>query len=340
MNELVKEFLNKGILLSPNVINEIKKDDIDEIISKIGSNDVVLTKELYNFFKRGPTVNVIFEYKKNKRLRKITDFLEFYNNRLNFLRDVLKEKMKLKDITSINKLGYGTKAALIGMIRDVEDNGFRIEDTTGSIFCLSKEKVLEDEVIGVKGEVVKNGFLVEKIYYPDIPLDRGVKLADEDCYALFVEKLDEKPSRLPSYIFTFTIRRDLLKLKTEIITTNGNAPYPNVYSLNEPFMVDIKGIRVFVLKMNWIDELKNKLGLNDSKSIIIQLLRKRHFLPYKFVDGDPYLLRDIPDIIVISGLNEQFFFNYKGVSVISLSGKNGYLVNLKNREYETENHHS
>ncbi|MCD6398814.1 MAG: hypothetical protein J7L08_02730 [Candidatus Aenigmarchaeota archaeon] len=332
---IVNEFLKRGFLVSPDVIDIIKDKNIDDITSKLGYTDIVLTKNLYNYVTRGPSVKIISEYKKDTSPKRITYFLDFYNNRLNVLRNILKEKVEFKDTTSINKLNYGSEATIIGMVRDIRENGFKIEDSTGSVFCITSEKVLEDEVLGLKGKVEKDGFLVNKIYYPDISLNKKVNLTKDDAFVLFTEKLNKTPSHEYSYIFTFETNRGILRdLKTEVVTTGSEVNYPNIYTPTEPFLVDIKGVKIFVLKIKWIEDLKKKLNENDPKKIITTLLRKRHFYPFEFISGDPYLLKDVPDIVFVSGLGEHFFLNYKGVSIVSVEGERGFIVNLKDREYK------
>jgi len=333
--DIIDDFLKRGVLVSPDVIDSLKKENIDDIVSKLSSGDVVLTKTLYNYITRGPTVKIIKEYKKDLSPKRITYFLDFYNNRLNVLRDILKEKVEFKNTTSINKLNYGSEATIIGMVRDVAENGFKMDDSTGSVFCITNESVLEDEVLGLKGKVEKSGFLVSKVYYPDISLNKKVNLTEDDVFVLFTEKLNKIPSHEYSYIFTFAINKGILRdLKTEVVTTGNNVNYPNIYTLEEPFIVDIKGVKIFTLKINWIEDLKKKLKEDDPKKIMIQLLRKRHFFPFEFVVGDPYLLKDVPDIVFVSGLGESFFLNYKGVSVVSVADGKEFLVNLKDRDYK------
>lgn len=330
---IVKEFLKRGYLISPQILSQIKEEDVDKLISKLSPKDVILTKELYQFLTKKTKIKVLYEYKKKGGVRKIDYFIDFYNNRLKILRPFLEKKIKTNDILLINKLSYGTNATIIGMIRDVRENGFEIEDSTGHIGCISDEKLLEDEVVALKGTVKREGFIVEKIYYPDIPLTNKVNLTKDDCFVAFTNNLNSL-SHIPQYIFTFNKSRKINEIKSEIITTKDNSNSPNVHSLGEPFLVTTNGIKIYTLKITWLEEVKKKLERNDTKEIITTLLKKRHFLPYKFIEGDPYLLEQIPDIILIDGLNDPFFLNYKGVSIISITQNTGYLVNLRTREYE------
>lgn len=328
----VKYFLDKGYLISPEVAKKIKKEEREKIIKKLQKEDLVLTKEKYSFIKKGPPIEVLSEYNKSQENKKIGDFVDFYNRRLSFLKEILEEKISSKDITSINKLSYGVEGNIIGMVREVEENFFKLEDTTGSVKCLSPEKVLEDDVVGIKGKMEKEGFSVEKIYYPEIPLTKKVNTSKEERFVAFT---DNPPvSREHSYLFTPTKNKEILeKLKKQVIVMGKTKlKKSNLCSLSHPFLIKLHGIKIFALEITWLDKIKNKLHEEDTEKIIISLLKRRHFLPFDFVDGDPYLLREVPDLIFITGLDKPFFLNYKGVSVVSITHDKGYLVNLKNRE--------
>ncbi|MCD6367741.1 MAG: hypothetical protein J7L45_01505 [Candidatus Aenigmarchaeota archaeon] len=332
---VIEEFLKRGYLISPNLIHVIEREgSIDQILNNLPQNTVVVTEEIYNAIKNRPKIKLIRQYTRKKSVKKIDDFVEFYNDRFKKLQTVLERRVE-GNITTINKLSYGTEASIIGMVRDVEKNGFKLEDFTGSLFCISNEKVLEDEVLAVEGVVKKDGFLVKKIHYPDIPITNPVNLTDTDLYIAFTNNPDALTKNV-SCIFTFTSNKNKIKkLKNvDIITTIEDVEGKNVHVYKEPFLVSVNNIVIYVLNMSWINTLKKKLNKEDEKDILITMLRKRHFLPFEYVEGDPYLLDELPDIIVVTGLSSPLFFNYKGISVISITNDHGFILNLKNREHE------
>jgi len=325
--DVVSEFLKRGILLSPELRDKIKPEEIEKIASRFDKKKVVLTPEEYKLLKG--EVKILMEYKKGPEVKRISNFIDFYNRRFEFLRNLLREK--LPDATSINKLNAGNVTS-IGMVRELTSEGFLLEDQTGSVLCISHEKVLEDDVVGVKG-IYKGGKLhVEKIIYPDIPLQREIGLTEDECYVYFTCNFVKKPERA-LHVFAFNVSQPpndcwLVTKKTGLPKSQRK-----VY-VNLPSLVEVNGVKIFMFESDFSD-LKRKLGEDDEKKLILSLLRRRHLLPNVYMEGDPYLLREIPDIIFLRG-NEDFFLNYKGVSVISVSGDRGFLVNLKTREYEYE----
>jgi len=329
--DVAEEFFKKGILLSPGLKGKIKPEEMEEIIAKFDKRKTVLTEEDYCLIKGGE-VRVLEEYKKGQEIKRITNFVSFYNKRFEFLREILEEKLEAEKVTSINKLNYG-EATLIGMVRNKKENGFALEDSTGSVFCLSDEKVLEDEVLAVKGKFDKKEFCVEKTFYPDIPLNKKVNVTESDCFVHFTKKLSQKPSRV-SYIFTFEVEPEILEgLGSWVITKRGVKGQRRL-GVSLPSLVEIGGIKIFVFEAEYLEEIKKKLEMEDEKRLIVSLLKRRHLLPFVYMDNDPYLLREIPDIIFFTGWKESFFLNYKGVSVVSVSGDKGFMVNLKTREFE------
>jgi len=331
---ITEELLKKGYLISPTLVDKIDINKMNKILPKITKKELVITEQLIEYLTKERNINIIRENKQTSAVKRISDFVDFYNKRLEFLRKILEDKIQSKNITSINKLSYGTETTLIGMIREIRDDKFKLEDSTGFISCYYSGTVLEDDVVGVKGIVKKEGFVVDKIYYPDVFLTHTPNYTKDDCSVLFTETL-KKPSREPSFIFTFNVNIDPRELKTDIITSdNKKTKIPNVHVFNEPFLVDVNGVMIFVLKIKNKKEMMKKLKTDDPKNMITALIKRRHFLPFEYVEGDPYLIREIPDVIFISGMNEPFFMNYKGISIVSVADGKSFLINLKNRDVE------
>lgn len=332
--DIIDKFLKKGILISPEIVNKLNPEEVDEIINKLDDKQLVLTKEVYCLMKSSG-VKVLNEYKKKSSTKRITNFVDFYNQRFDFLREILRKKLGTDKLTSINKLNMGT-VLVIGMVRKIEDGGFELDDSTGSVFCRSNEKVVEDEVIAVKGNY-RNELHAEKVTRPDIPLNNSVNATEDDCETLFVSDLSSvKKHSHVKCVFTFHVsQKDIKNLNMWIVTKKENKLKGKlVVSPEAPFMVDVEGIKVLVVEHPEIREVKKKLGLDDEKKVIIELLKRRHLLPFSYVENDPYLIKVIPDVLFLSGGEETFFINYKGISIISVSGGGGFIVNLKTRDYK------
>lgn len=333
---IVEDFLKKGILVSPEVAAKIRLEEIDELLGKLDGKTAVLTEELYSLYRTsGP--KVITEYKKEEETKRINNFVDFYNNRFEFLRGVLAEKVDQEKITSLNKLSFG-EATVIGMVREVREGGFMLEDQTGSVFCRSENIVMEDEVVAARGKFDRGLLQVEKLFYPDVPLSRKVNVTENDFHTLFTCRLTSRASRKYShvdYIFTFDLEESASEGVKWLITKKGVVQRGATrLMLNLPAMVEIEGLKVLFFQYDEMDELKKKFGTEDEKKLVTELIKRRHMLPFLYKSGDPYLLREIPDIIFFTGGKESFFLNYKGVSIISVLGEDGFVVNLKTREFQ------
>lgn len=331
---IVEDFLKKGILVSPEVASRIDPCEIDKILGRLGDGETVLTPELYGFY-RLDAPKAIEEYRKEEETKRINSFVDFYNKRFDFLRRVLADKVDQQKTTSINKLSSG-ETTVIGMVRDLRKEGFTLEDQTGSVFCHSDVRVIEDEVVAVRGRMERNSLKVEKIFHPDIPLSRKVKTTDKEINVLFTEKLTSRVSREShhDYVFAFEMETPATACMGWLITKKSSAQKSGTrLLLNLPATVGIEELRILFFQYESLDELKKKFGTDDEKKLVIELLKRRHMLPFLYKNGDPYLLREIPDIIFFAGGNEAFFLNYKGISVVSVVGEGGFFVNLRTRDF-------
>ena len=337
-----KEFFFFFFLLSPSLEGRLKPDEVEKIINKLNKDMLVITDDFYCALK-GKGVKVIKEFKKGEEKKRITNFVDFYNKRFEFLRKLLEEKIDSAKLTSINKLSYG-EAVVIGMVRESDSKSFVLEDSTGSVKCVYDGSIIEDEVIGIEGKKNKETFKVDRVIYPDIPLNKRVNTTEDDCHVLFTHEMDEKTLSRDSlkenhipYIFTFDIREwnvnspeQWLVGPREKVKKNDNKKI----GVRLPSTVGIEGMRFFIFNFKTIEDIKRKLDIKDERKLLISLLKRRHLSPFEYVEGDPYLLKELPDVIFFTGGKESFFLNYKGISIISVTGEKDFILNLKTREFK------
>ena len=236
MKELVEEFLEKGYLVSPEFIEGIdgsfdKEKFLNELSRIDGKKPLILNKNLEKLMpqekkqnpeavskvfdkelseKEGETQNIIKivdEYQKDEKKREIQDFVKYFKHRYNFLKDILQERLELRNPISINRLSNknkGEKLSIIGLVVDkrVTKNGnmtITIEDPTGAttilvkkdkqeVYELAKNLVL-DEVIGVNGSYGENILFANHILSPDIPLTKELKKVNDEVYAAFISDI-------------------------------------------------------------------------------------------------------------------------------------------------------
>ena len=151
-------------------------------------------------------VKILFSYDKPSKKREIQDFVLYFNARYHALERMLRSRIDLKNVLSINRIAKKRdreNVALIGIVQSKETtkNGnlvLALEDPTGVIKVLvNKNKpdlynpakdIVLDEVIGVTGVNGSNIVFANNILWPDIPHYERKKSPD-DAHALFLSDL-------------------------------------------------------------------------------------------------------------------------------------------------------
>ncbi len=220
INEDVVKGVNEG---KSKELNWVSFDDARVLLEKRGDDeeynaflDVILERKIEvesngsEFVLDGEDseggVVVLSSY--NEKLKKtgVEDFVALFNNRYKVLREILSNRIELRDAVSINRVinKNNEKVALIGIVeskRITKNNNLllELEDLSGKVKVIinknrnemkdvAKEIVL-DEVIGVSGNI-NNGFLfADKIFFPDIPLTKELKKSPVEEYAVFISDL-------------------------------------------------------------------------------------------------------------------------------------------------------
>jgi len=197
---LVKQFLEKGILLGPETLNILIKNP--ELIDKVDdSGNIIPTEETTD---NTSHVKIISSYKEESKKRDIQDFVSYFIARYQLIRGILKNRQELQNIMSINRIKNKKdreEVALIGMVKDkkMTFNGnlmLEVEDLSGSIKILinkSKQELFElskgivlDEIIGIVGGNGDNIVFVNNVLWPDVPSIKELKKAPDEYYAIFL----------------------------------------------------------------------------------------------------------------------------------------------------------
>ncbi|MDD5182118.1 MAG: DNA-directed DNA polymerase II small subunit [Candidatus Nanoarchaeia archaeon] len=137
----------------------------------------------------------------------INDWVTYYFDRYNKLRDILQNREELKNTISIGRAIKSTEGSgrqqvsLIGMIKSLRKafSGttiMELEDPTGIIKVAIKkpelaqkvEELVEDEVIGLTGSLSKDIVFAENIVFPEIP-ERPIKKSEDDVSAVFLSDI-------------------------------------------------------------------------------------------------------------------------------------------------------
>ena len=332
----VEELLEEGKLISPEVKEEIDSLNDDVIQTLLDSNSMVIGKDELRELSI-PRPEVMKEDEEVKEEIHVSDFTEFYLERFKFLKNEIKERMDKENTSSINRVSSG-KASIIGMVRQCEDDEIIVEDNTGKITVRTSEKFLEDEVIGVKGEVIKNDEVVmspDKIFYPDVPLGKEVKSLDQDLSALFVteitEDVMEKIEEIePEYVFSVSEVKNPGSIPAHVVCIS---PEETENSSKDPLRCDLGSLRILMHDGSSVEKAQSELERGMRETLIF-LLKRRHLNPIEMHSlRDRYLLKEVPDILHTKG-DENVAANYKGVTLLSTTEEEGFLVNLETREVE------
>ncbi len=152
-------------------------------------------------------VQVIYSYRDFIKKREVKDFVNYLNNRYHSLANILM-KRDLPAVISISKIYTSSRSqeemSIIGMVYSIEKtkNGhyvLELEDPSGKtkvllnknredVFSFAKDIVL-DEVLAITGIPGDKIFFANKIYSPDVPVNKELKRSPDEVYAAFISDL-------------------------------------------------------------------------------------------------------------------------------------------------------
>ena len=205
-----------------------KKEAADSLLQEVQQpGPLLLEKE-----EDTGSVIVLQNYQGKSKKREVQDFVKHYNLRFEALKKLLLKRQELQNALSLHRVlakSEGGGVSFIGMVssRDYTQKGnllFTLEDVTGEVkvvvnknrkelFDLARD-VMVDEVIGICGSAKEKIVFCNEILFPDVPLDKELKKADEEVYAAFTADL-----HVGSYLF---FKEDLLKFIDWINGNSGN----------------------------------------------------------------------------------------------------------------------
>lgn len=187
-NLINKSFFEKNSLELVSLYKGDNKKIIVNFLNNLGifidedfKNNVNEKKVVINNF--NSSLNVLKIYENNPKKLDVTDFVNNFRNRFNFIKNIFQCRNNLDNLVSINRINKDSPFSLVGLVYDKKftKNGnviLEIEDLTGKISALvnkDKEEIFEktkeillDEVIALKcnssgGEIV----FVNDILFPD-----------------------------------------------------------------------------------------------------------------------------------------------------------------------------
>ena len=213
--KLVKEIASKNCMVDKEAASMIDQKVVSKI-SKMDETPLVINKAFIKRLKEDEkefqddrrnldiktNVEVIrsFERKDEEEEKEIEDFVEYYNDRFERLKNILMKRRELKSAVSLSRLEDIDKeeVCVVGMVIDKYKTRkgkyiVYLEDPTGETKVLVSEdegdKIMNDEVIGVKGNTGDDIIFANKVIMPDVPIPSNLRQTEEEVYAAFMSDL-------------------------------------------------------------------------------------------------------------------------------------------------------
>ena len=133
------------------------------------------------------------------------DFVSTFRDRYERLSTQLRGRVNHRPTESIEDMGGGSDAAVVGLVSDVRSTAsghwlVELEDTTGTFPCLVMkdrefadrvQELLYDECIAVEGTLADDGgiLFVDAMHFPDVPRTHEPATADREVAAALVSDL-------------------------------------------------------------------------------------------------------------------------------------------------------
>lgn len=199
---------NEKPLIDKSLINSSseKKIGIDSSIYEIKENfDVELDKiEKAKKF----NVDILFDYNEPSKKITVNDFTLYFNRRLQYFTDLLKNRVSVENAVRISQLKdlfeSNTEVTIIGLISEINQtkNGhymISLEDKSGIIKCfVNKDKTnminqiknfCLDEGIAIKGKVGKEIIWTDEIIIPSPPNSVELKRTENEEYVIHISDI-------------------------------------------------------------------------------------------------------------------------------------------------------
>jgi DNA polymerase II small subunit len=261
------EFLHKELDLDLSLngslnIKEITSSIIDEnefdIFRKY--DNFVVNKDLNEKLKKFD-VEVLFNYQKEPKKISVSDFVLYFNRRLNYFTNLLKNRINLENVIRIDNLkdlyGSNSVVSVIGLVSEIKNTAkghymIELEDKSGKINCFVNkdnkeliqiiEKLCLDEGIAIKGKIGDKIIWTDEIIIPSPPNENEYKTTSKEEYIMFLSDIhfgagvfvDEAFQRLVDFlngeVANETLKSVVKKIKYIIVPGDiieGIGIYPN-----------------------------------------------------------------------------------------------------------------
>jgi len=173
-------------------------EEFDDTSSKFSKDKAVRIKDDRNRSEMRTKVEILDETDVSEDEKDVPEFLGYYNDRYDRMKDMLMRRREMKSATSIKRLesrDEGEEATTVGLVNDKYSTQsgkwiVEIEDKTGTFKVLAEdregERIVPDEVIGVRGNLGGDIIYADDIIRPDLPIPQGVKTTKDEVSAAYI----------------------------------------------------------------------------------------------------------------------------------------------------------
>jgi len=220
-DEIVSRFLATSLFVSPEVVAYIKEQDdpglIDRIIAGTPEGTFVVSPDCIPALKKvrdgtrflaDPVCEVLAGMENSaESIRDVEEYITYFRNRFTRLSTFMRGRIQPVPIEALARTGryQEEEVSFIGMVSNVRStaNGNKmveVEDPTGTMRVLfnksregfsEAEKILPDEVIGVRGKLSQDGtiFFANTLVRPDIPLSNAPYRSERPGRAVLISDI-------------------------------------------------------------------------------------------------------------------------------------------------------
>ncbi|MDD3856547.1 MAG: DNA-directed DNA polymerase II small subunit [Methanoculleus sp.] len=218
--EIVRRFLELKHQVHPDVVSYIREQNdpalIDRITAGVPDGTLVVSTEHIPGLKKvrdgtrflaDPELEVIMgSAGTTGSITGHEDAVHYFRNRYNCLSSMIRSRMTTMPIEALTKSPHryrDEECSVIGMVADARTTAkghrlIEIEDPTGAMRVLfnkgrddsfaEAERILPDEVLGVKGKLSSDGglFFAEQLFRPDVPINNAPSKSDRPGRAALI----------------------------------------------------------------------------------------------------------------------------------------------------------
>ena len=211
MDRILNITKQKGAsIITPEFLDEIKKEILDEIKNGNEKKPEVIIKGRKKVIAEEYDADIKINHNKDITSKSFTsgninNFVKFFNHRYEVLGKVLKSRQSLtgSNLIEIVKNHSSTESSIIGIVNSKKEtkNGhilIELEDPSGisKALILNKDEdlkkisseIVTDEIIGLKGKYGngKDLFIINDIFFPDVPINREVRKSPDPIVAVLI----------------------------------------------------------------------------------------------------------------------------------------------------------